>query len=193
MRFIAIILLLLSGCYTPVTHIGGVEKDEFLKTHFTPEAYEIAKDIPIVEGWIAPGLLAAGTNFWSSVGSFFIGCGVGAKVIVTQESMNADNAAEYVIHEYIHHFHDMTLDGDGYWINKNEFENAYLLCSMDSTYAGIVIMTEAYANHWVTNIFGLPDNSEYMAYAGARAHQQGGPAYLQHVYRRFLKPVGKKE
>lgn len=186
--FILLLVLLSPGCYTPITHIGGVEKDVFLKTHFTEEAYEIAKDIPLVEGHLAKGGLAAGTNFWSRVASFFIGCGIDRKAIVPKEYLSMDNADEHVIHEYIHHFHDMTLDGD-FWIDEEEFVEAYMRCSKDSRYAGITIMAERYGNHPITNIFGISERSEYIAFAGARAHVQGGPDYLERVFRRFLKPL----
>lgn len=190
MRCLIALSLLLVGCYTPITKIDGIEKDEFLRTHFTEEAYQIAKDIPIVEGWIAPNPLAAGTNFWSRIASFFLGCGINRKIILTSDCLD-NRAPEHVIHEYIHHFHDMTIDGD-LWIDEDEFMTAYTICATDTKYAGVVIMTERYANHPITNIFGISERAEYISYAGARAHIQGGPDYLERVYRKFLK-TEKKE
>lgn len=192
MRLLVILLIFLSGCYTPVTYIGGVDKDEFLKAHFTPEAYSVVKDIPVVVGWMAPTPLAAGTNFWSKVGSFFIGCGIDRKIVLPEKCLNDNNINEHVIHEFIHHFHDLTLDGNA-WLDESEFALAYYRCSTDLRYAGLVIMTEQYANIWLTNIFGISEYAEYIAYAGARAHHQGGPDYLENVYRKFLKPSGKKD
>lgn len=191
MRILFVILLLLSpGCYSNVTHIAGIEKDAFLKRHFTPEAYEVAKEIPIVESYLLSSSgLAAGTNFWSQVASFFMGCGIDRKIILGKEALGPDtDTEEHIIHEYIHHFHDMTLDGD-FWIDEEEFIEAYGRCAKDVKYAGVVIMAERYGSGFITNTFGISKMAEYMAYAGSRAHMQSGPHYLERVFKRFLKPL----
>ena len=198
MKYFAILLLLLSlsGCYTTVqqfdeekTHqslalYGNV--DNFLKCNFSPEAYEAIKDIPVVTT-DDKRALAAGTNFWSSVASFFMGCGVDRKVVIGEVFLEINTASQSLIHEYIHHLHDMTLDGEGNWINEEEFKLAYAACAKDTRYAGIVRMVEENANYFWTDHFGINDIAEHIAYTGAHVAGHNCPADLRRVFRKILR------
>jgi len=196
MKYLVIlfILLSLSGCYTTIKTVGTekdtVDIDSFLRLKFTPEAYEAIKDIPVVQSNI-PGFhggLAAGTNGWSSVASFFMGCGIDRKVIVCEHFLSDEDVYEHLIHEYIHHLHDLTLDSEGSWIDEEEFRTAYMDCAKNSTYAGIVRMVERHANDWFTNTFGINDIAEHIAYTGAHCALHNCPADLRRVYRKILRP-----
>ena len=198
MKYLVILFLLLSlsGCYTTIqqfdeekTHpslavYGNV--DNFLKCKFTPEAYEVIKDIPVVTTNDRRAL-AAGTNFWSSVASFFIGCGVDRKVVIGEVFLEIDTASQSLIHEYIHHLHNMTLDGDGSWIDEEEFKIAYAACSKNTRYAGIVRIVERDANYFWTNNFGINDIAEHVAYTGAHCALYNCPLDLRRVYRKILR------
>lgn len=199
MRLIVILLLLLSlsGCYTTINQFNEVDTheslavygnvDNFLKYHFTPEAYEAIKDIPLVTTSSSNGgALAAGTNFWSSVASFFMGCGIDRKVIVLDVMLGFNTAQNTLIHEYIHHLHDMTLDGDGEWIDEEEFRHAYAACARNTRYAGIVRMVEVNSDNFWTNNFGINDIAEHIAYTGAHCATHSCPSELLRVYRKIL-------
>jgi len=198
MKYLVILLLLLSlsGCYTTVqqfdeekTHkslalYGNV--DNFLKCNFSQAAYEAIKDIPVVTT-DDKRALAAGTNFWSSVASFFMGCGVDRKVVVGELFLEINTASQSLIHEYIHHLHDMTLDGEGDWIDEEEFKLAYAACAKDTRYAGIVRMVEESANYFWTDHFGINDIAEHIAYTGAHVAGHNCPADLRRVFRKILR------
>jgi hypothetical protein len=187
------LLLIFPGCYTPIkiaaTEAGPVNIDSFLRFKFTPEAYEAIKDIPVVQSHL-PGFhggLAAGTNGWSKLASFLMGCGIDRKVVVCEHFLADEDIYRHLIHEYVHHLHDMTLDGEGDWINEEEFRVAYAACAHDTRFAGIVIMVERNANNWFTNTFGINDLSEYIAYTGGHCALKNCPLDLRGVFRKIFR------
>lgn len=199
MRLISLILLLsLTGCYTtresfPEKHnslnVRGMSIQEVLKEHFTTEAYEVIKEINVVESHVlGDGALAAGTNFWSRVYSLAIGIGgVDRRVVLSSSAFNSPFVNKILVHEFIHHLHDMQLDGEGEWIDEKEFERAYEQTAHHWQYAGIVHTVERHANRWWTNIFGINANAEYIAYTGDHCAFDNCPSALGLVYRKILK------
>lgn len=199
MRLAAALLICLFsfGCSTPITRfdetnshksINGKTLGEILRRNFTDEAYEVIKDIPVVQSdWIADGGMAAGTNFWSKVAGIFVGIGTDRRVVLSPACLAEDTIEESIIHEYIHQLHDMQLDGEGNWIDEDEFLKAYEATARDHQYAGIVIMTERYANRWITNTFGISEHAEYIAFAGACIALQGCPWDLGKSFRKILR------
>ena len=64
----------------------------------------------------------------------------------------------------------------------------------DSKWAGLVHYTEPRANSFFTNVFGLGEMSEHVAYVGGRMAAQGsGPDYMWDVFRKVLKKPWQKQ
>jgi uncharacterized protein YceK len=197
MRFMLALMLLVTftGCSTTVerfapdhidSQVRNLTVQEVLQKHFTPEAYEAIKDIPLQENNSLRGALAGGTNFWSKVLGIFIGHGTDRAIAMNKNMIKDIEIQEHIVHEYIHQLHDMQLDGEGDWIDEKEFVRAYEQCSRDQVYAGIVHKTERAANHWITNVFGISEHAEYIAYTGAHCATHNCPSYLGAVYRNML-------
>jgi hypothetical protein len=195
---ILLLLLSLCGCYTTVNQmetptfnscVAGKSIDYILKKNFTDEAYQAIKDIPvIINNHLYASAMASGTNFWSRVAGLFLGCGVDRKIIITYQAASEDTIEETIIHEYIHQLHDMTLDGNGNWIDEIEFQQGYKACWNDKQFVEIVKLAELRANFWITNYFGIDYWSEYIAYVGARCCvTKSTPKYLGHVFRHILR------
>jgi uncharacterized protein YceK len=198
MRLLLTLLLLVSftGCSSTVErfapdHIDPAVRNltvqDVLKKHFTAEAYEAIKDIPLEENNSIGGALAAGTNFWSKVLGVFIGAGIDRSIQMNGRMVVDAEIQEHIVHEYIHQLHDMQLDGDGDWIDEKEFERRYEQLAHDQVYAGIVHKVERAANHWITNIFGISEHAEYIAYTGAHCATHNCPSYMGAVYRKMLR------
>lgn len=202
MRFIAIVLIiLLSGCagtreiddtsdYFSIQHLlehPNHQNIDKIKSHyFAPKAYEAIKPIPAIDGPAMSGY-SAGVNFWSNLASFLTCNGVGRKIIVPESSINMWGFSIF-IHEYIHHLDDMDRDGEGEFIDHEEFKKAYKMLSNDMKWAGLYIWAERLSNAMATSeIFGIGDYSEQIAYVGQHLIEKGGPDYMKYVYRKILK------
>lgn len=198
MKYISIILLLLfTGCYTtydivedklPLKQIGYEEHqtvDTILKYYFTKKAYEVIKDIPMIDG-VAKMPYVVGVNGWSIFASILVGNGYSRKVVMTDSSLKFWGVST-IIHEYIHHLDDMDRDGEAEWIDHDEFVKAYKRLGRDMRYAGIVHYVERKANHWFTNWFGIGEYAEYIAYTGGYIFQHNAPNYIKHVFRKILR------
>lgn len=194
---LCLLLLSTSGCYSTIERFDSTHPDvnvrnltpqEVMEKHFTPEACEALRDIPVVisDLQMGPGF-AAGTNFWSKLAGLFIGIGIDRKVSMSHDRAHDSEMERMLVHEYIHHLHDMQLDGDSIWIDEDEFVEAYKKCATDTRYAGIVHLTESLANRWVTNTFGISDAAEYIAYVGDICATRNSPEYLGRVFRKILK------
>lgn len=203
MRILIIIFLLsLTGCYSQVTEFDESynpsvmyrDLDTILKQEFTKEAYDKIKDIPLVIRSNGDGRgLAAGTNFWSKALSFFMGCGIDRKVILTKDSTTAQS----IIHEYVHQLHDMDIDGEFECINEEEFLREYRLASNPSTIYGrrfmrLVGNAERLSNSFITNTFGISYSSERIAYIADQLYYCYPPKIpvplarvYRHIFRRF--------
>lgn len=199
MRWLVMVLLVLflSGCYVqydnirdtlPVKQQNAIHHetvDTVLKHYFTDEAYAAIKEIPMVEG-AAYTPYVVGVNGWSVFVSVLIGNGYERKVIMTRGSLKSWGISS-IIHEYIHHLDDMDRDGEGEWIDHNEFIEAYKRLGRDMRYAGIVHYVEKKADHWFTNWFGVGEYSEYIAYTGGYIFNHDSPSYLKHTFRKILR------
>lgn len=197
-RFL-ILLLILIGCsgtrqitnlYDKLPKKEAARKeyktvDSFLKHTFTDAAYEKLKDIPLIDG---PAYTAyvSGVNIWSNIASFFTFNGVGRKVIIPKDKIKKWGI-KGLIHEYLHHLDDMTRDGEGNFINYDEFKKAYVRMSRDTFYAGIVIYTERQADRFFTNVFGIGHMSEHIAYSASHVYLHGGPDYFKKVFRKIFR------
>jgi hypothetical protein len=203
MKYIVALILLLSiGCSTPIERFDKLHSDvmvrgltvkKILQLRFTAEAYEAIKDIPVVESGRIKGALAGGTNFWSKVLGFFMGVGIDRVVVLSPQIANGPHVEQSIIHEYTHQLHDMQLDGEGDWIDEVEFERRYEQLAHDQVYAGIVHMVERRANYWITNVFGINDLSEYIAYTGAHCATHNCPDYIGAVFRKIYGKFQLKE
>jgi hypothetical protein len=156
-----------------------------LDHYFTKEAYRAIKGIPLIKGPAINGYVA-GVNFWSNLVSFLSLNGTGRKVIIPEE-MLANQGLPSIVHEYVHHLDDMDRDGEGDWIDHDEFLKAYKLMSIDMKWKGIALWSERLANSWITNTFGIGPMSEQIAYISQNIARGIGPDYMKHVYRKMLK------
>lgn len=201
MRHLVLFLALLffSGCVTQITDMNGVLRNEdfanpnnktldsILKTYFTDEAYEVLKDIPLYDGPIFGGVAyAAGTTFLSSVPPFFYGI-FGRAVIMRRSCLCTNWGIANIIHEYIHHLDEMTLEGVANFIDRDEFEAAYIELANNQRYAGIPLFVEQYANKWFTNTFGISQYSEYIAYVGQVIYNRSCTPRMRAVYSKILR------
>lgn len=187
------LLVLLAGC--SVTEIAGRNVEDIKRQHFTPEAYEAIKDIPLESG----GFTAyAVVNFWSNVASLLTGHGLGRAVIINESalaqaaSVNSSNVDVWIVHEYIHHLDDMGRDGEdgvpvGGWINIEEFVAAYAAIAGTSKDGLLYYQVEKMQDNWWTNNFGVGENSERIAYVGGLLTRQRSAPALEKVYRKVLR------
>jgi uncharacterized protein YceK len=196
--YLLLVCVLLGGCssFRSYTEIGPLmpkeerkeqseDLDSFLRHHFTDKAYEALKDIPLIDGpSVTP--YAAGVNFWSNAVSLFTLNGVGRKVVCSKEHLS-QMGKEILLHEYLHHLDDLTRDGDGDFIDLNEFEEAYKRMAKDKLWAGVVIYSEVLSNNWWTLNFGIGHLSEPIAYSGSKIVTLGGPDYFIRVFRKVFR------
>lgn len=192
-------LLLLSGCFTPVTdlesHLPKYEYslrpehktiDSVLKYYFTDEAYEEIKDIPFgYNKFLHSEGFAPGTSIYSSIWSVLTGNGLGRKVVFSPNGVSIG----LIIHEYMHHLDDITRDGDGNFILVEDFEAAYrtLKTSNDPTYNDIYPTVEKLADNKITDWFGVGYLSEHIAYMSYYAYLNTCPWYIGKVYSKVLR------
>jgi len=202
MRYGAILLVFLIGCagHRNITNLSTILPDDevgpayhvtvdsVLRHYFTEEAYEVIKDIPLVNG---PGGYAAGTTFLSNVLSVITGNGFGRKVILPVWRIRNVFGVEGIIHEYIHHLDDMCRDGELDLFDLEAFRAAYLLLERDFKHAWIAInANRGYGGYpWFYHVFfSMGDLSERVAYAGSQMGRTGlGPDYMKAVFGRILR------
>ncbi len=199
MKKFILAITLLAGCATPVVDFGyNLNVDDILREHFTDEAYEAVKDIPVVDGFVMDGgAYAAGVNFWSNFASIVTFNGYGRKVIVDLDLLiaNAANSLvpsrifiqRYIIHEYIHHLDDMTRDGEADFIDLDEFADGYIDCYGHLRYHGIYRVVEIQAAKYLMDVFGIGDMAEHVAYTGETIAFQGCPESLGYAFRKILR------
>lgn len=167
--------------------------DEMLKKVFTDEAYNAIKDIEVVEGPCSKAYVS-GANFWGSLSAFFTGVGFGRKVIIDSDEFGGDDQltnGQMLIHEFIHHLDDMTRDGELDLISIDEFIEGYNSCVGHPQYHGIIGYVESRANKTVTDVFGIGDYAEHIAYCGELISRQGCPDKLGYAFRKILRKYGK--
>lgn len=203
MRVLLFVLVLLCGCATPMNNLVDlIETKHIEKQHltvdatkeyyFTKEAQEFIKDIPCVDGFTVSGSYVVGVNFWSTIAGVLSGSGYSRKCVISKRSLR-NIGPEAIIHEYIHHIDDISRDDDLNLINIDDFRRAYIRMASDSMWAGLVIYAERRANKFITDVFGIGDLSERIAYVGGRmAKQQSGPKYMWTVFERILKRHERK-
>jgi len=195
------ILLFCLGCTTPIEDLSeygfDIKVDEVLRTHFTAAAYEVIKDIPMVDGFTSfGGGYAAGTNFWSTFASITTFNGYGRKVIFDIDKLVALALDSHIpdevyiqraiIHEYIHHLDDIGRDGGEVLIDLNEFASGFMACYGHQQYHGIYLVVESQSSRMFMNTFGIGDLGEHIAYTADMISFQGCPDELGYAYRRVL-------
>jgi len=155
--------------------------DKVLKHYFTPAAYAVIKDIPLIDG-PAVGGYAAGVNTWANLASLISFNGYGRKVILPSDSIKYHGVGG-IIHEYIHHIDDMCRDGDLKLLDLDEFKWAYLLMAYDRQYAGIVRYAERGASRvWGVDFFGIGEMSEHIGYVAQHIATHDAPHYMKWVF-----------
>ena len=199
---LVVLLVALSGCYTPVISLDGYIPDKEVavyptvdslrKAKYMENAYRAIKDIPVVDG-LSFNTFAAGTSVGSAIASFLTLSGTGRKVVLDKEQIY-EHGYVAIVHEDIHHLDDMDRDGISNWINHDVFLQAYKLLAKDYRYKGIQLWCETVANDWVTNTFGVGPYAEHIAYLGMFLSQgKPAPEYLKAVFARILKVSYYKE
>lgn len=198
MRAFLLLLILMSGCASTKLNdisqyltkeqaaICGNTVDDIKKYYFTDEAYEAIKDIPVEIGFASGAAYAAGTTPLSSIGQFITGHGFGRKIIVSESRLHKD-IYQLLIHEFTHHLDDMTRDGEANFISLEEFLEAYKNCFGHRVYHGIVLFVEREANKPFTNIFGMGEYAEHIAYTSMIIANQGCPPDLSFAFRKILR------
>lgn len=227
MRHLAILIVLLfSGCNSQITNIGpllpkedmpvdfitpqGERKifrdynrtiDSFLRYHFTDKAYSVLKDIPVIDG-ICYKPYAGGVNFWSNLISLICFNGIGRKIIIEKEMIKTFGE-DGLKHEFVHQLDDMDRDGEGEWIDHDEFRKAYDKLSGDYKllktdnnkhikiykYASVINYIEKQSNDWITNTFGIGDMSEHIAYSTRFLFSGAAPDYFKRVFRKIFREL----
>lgn len=189
-----------SGC--GVTEIAGRSVEDIKREHFTPEAYEQIKDIPLHYG--GPHAYAV-VNFWSNLASILTGHGWGRKVIINEDKLadvaHSDSAVDaWLTHEFMHHLDDMSRDGEdgvpeGGWVNIEEFWLAYqaLQDPANKMQHGLLHyqVEKMQSNFWTDN-FGMGEHSERIAYVGGLLVKQRATPALERVYRKVLRKYAQE-
>jgi hypothetical protein len=195
---IAILVLVLSGCAIPFDSLEGrIDEDLYvgpnravstMKSHyFTEQAQEAIRDIPCVFGATVGGSYVVGANFWGTFIGILSGSGYSRKNVMSKSSL-LRFGPEAVLHEYIHHLDSIGRYGGIEFINLEEFKEAYIRMATDQRWAGLVHYAEPRANDTFTDMFGIGEMSEHIAYVGGKmAAQGGGPDYMWDVFRKVLK------
>lgn len=200
MRAALLFLILLCGCASEITSLDGylkpkqVEKyktvDNLKRHFFTDEAYEAIKDIPAIHGYSGHGW-APGVNIWTNIGSFLTLTGVGRRVI-TPPARTLMHGYKIFVHEYIHHLDDMDRDGEGDWIDHEEFRKAYTKMANNPEYFERIGWIEGLANRWYTDLFGVGFMSEHIAYSADYLFMYGGPDYMWDVFKKILRGANER-
>jgi len=197
-KWFFILLTLCSGCASSrtINSFDGLKKpsafadyknlDAILRHHFTPEAKETLRDIPVIR-MPTPEPYVAGVNVWSNLISLLGFHGWGRKVILPLDEIYRPTALRALIHEYIHQLDDMDRDGISEWINHENFASALKRMQADEKYSKRTTELLSFADRWVTNAFGIGENSEAIAYVGSWLVLEGGPDYMWEVFKKILK------
>lgn len=210
MKYLWLFAILLSGCYTPVTQMpdvvnqrqqeefirSGVTRtetiDEFLRQILTDEAYQAVKDIPIVTGPLFGTGLASGTSGSSKFISLFMFADCDRRAVLSEVGLR-EYGLEGVIHELLHHLDDLTRDGDGDFIDVEEFLTGYEACARSHQYHGIYRFVEnKNPDAWLTNMFGVGKHAERIAFCGQLFWKQGGPPELEYAFRKIFRKFRDK-
>jgi hypothetical protein len=205
-RGLLLALVLLSGCMaTEITDLsnnltekdiakyGGSSVDHLKRYFFTDEAYEAIKDIPIKESSWVRGY-AGGTTFLSTVIDVFTLNGPGRQVLLSPKMLDKKNHVElHILHELIHHLDDMGRDGEKEFINLKEFDRAYRTMYGHYKFHGLLAWTERHANHWWTDLFGIGEYSEHIAYSGSKIAFQGTTIAMRKAFSRILRHGNKND
>lgn len=197
MRYLLLLLVLVTGCTTTINEIPNQpcdsvlsnfkSVDDVIKLHLTPAAYAAVRGIPVVRGrTFAP--FVSGVNFWSNLGSFVLFNGIGRKIIVDSDDLRGGRGLKTIIHEYIHHIDDMDRDGLHDLIDHREFIVAFFRMKNDPEYSGDAKSISRRADAFITNVFGIGPYSEEIAYTAGRLVMNGGPPYMWYVFRKILIP-----
>jgi hypothetical protein len=209
MKYAVFSLVLLSGCYSPITQLDEVVNqrqeaefqktslprnttlDRFLQELFTDEAYAAVKDIPIVTGPLFGTGLASGTSVPSMFISTFMFADWDRRAVLSETGIK-EYGLEGVIHELLHHLDDMTRDGEANFIDVDEFLAGYQVCAGDMKYHGICRFVEnRNPDGWIS-IFGVGDHAERLAFCGQLFWKQGGPESLEYAFRRIFRKFQQK-
>jgi hypothetical protein len=212
MKYLAILLLYLAVSsyhiiklheYLPekerVVHHETV--DAVLKHYFTDKAYEALKDIPVLDGPAIAGSYVGGANFWGTLASFISFNGLERNIIIHSEALKIWGIRSF-LHECVHHLDDMTRDGEGDFINIEEFleefhklETRYVLAQGAGQYhlkmypyVGDYKIICEQADRFVTNVFGIGEHSELIAYAAQYLKKhKNWPSSYKRVFRKVFK------
>lgn len=212
MKYLLLVLLLMCGCATHIESLDGMLRDEevapqhmtvdaIYKHYLTDEAYGAAKDIKVYES-IALNSHIVGTGCITSLLGIHSGIWPGDRAIILpydryryteDEKKDPDfkysvGIVETILHEIIHHLDDMTRDGEGNFIDYQEFEEARRRLASDyPRWVGIYLYVERKANNFWTDTFGIGRHAEHIAYCGEHVAIKDGPLYLKRVYRKILR------
>ena len=191
-RFVLWGFIAAGSFYTGCANTNNVTKltstqsiDEVRQSRLTLEAYEKVKDIEIVRGYVLKNYngYAVGANFFSRIGSFFTGNGLGRKTIL---SLKKDFDEGTLIHEDLHH-----LDSKG-MIDHSDWQEAYdrLRQEKSEYYLNLVERVERRVGSYepVYWIFGVSKTSELLAHLGVEiANGALCPDYMKDVYRKIFR------
>lgn len=198
-KFLFLIVILLNGCASsnfitkltpPGLHNGQSPDhslcnyssiDDLKKKHFTKDAYEAIKNIPTIDGNIISPFVS-GVNLWSNIASFILFNGIGPKVIVSKQNISRN----ILIHEYTHHLDYLDRAKIGEFINRKEFEIAFLKMMKDPVYKQKMKHIRRKSNKFITNVFGIGTWSEEIAYVSSFLIEEGGPEYMWKVFSKIL-------
>jgi len=192
------ILLLSSGCastrtistFNDIPDIAGLSNyaspRDFLDKNFVPEAVQALKDIPLIRA-ATPRPYVAGVNFWSHAVSLLGLHGWGRKIVFPLDRFYQGSADETLLHEYVHHLDDMDRDGIAEFIDHQEFEKAFKALLLHPDYGSKAREIAEQSDHWITNIFGIGEWSEIIAYTAEWLYDDGGPQFMWDVFRNMLK------
>jgi len=196
MRVLIVLLLLLSGCVTPLNNLEHlspkntpayqISVDSIKYHYFTPEARKYIRDIPCIDGNTIGGSFVVGANFWGTLAGIFTLNGFAPKNVMDVDGIKI-RGVEDIIHEYIHHLDASGREGRKLFIDIEEFKRAFRRMGRDQKWAGLAYYADDKASWWFTKVFGIGNWSEQIAYvAGRMAAQWSGPEYMWWVFRRVF-------
>jgi hypothetical protein len=198
-RVLIILLIFLAGCASTreitdtrpylseqeLKNPNHVTVDKIKRHYFTDKAYEAIKNIPAIDGPAASGY-SAGVNFWTNIASFITCNGVGRKIITPEKSMHQWGVA-LLIHEYTHHLDDIDRDGEGEFIDHEEFKKMFIIMAHDMQRRGLAMWAEKQNDMMASEFFGVGHMSEQIAYLAQYLALNDGPDYMKYVFRKILR------
>jgi len=185
-----------TGCATHITKINHIipisqrraphheTVDSALQYYFTDEAYDAVKGIPSIDGITFGGSYVAGVNVWTSLLAVVTRLGLGRKVVINMKGLK-NNGVYLLAHEYFHHIDDMTRDGDIDLVSVEEFKPAW--ARFKKEYPSRAAYVNKFADRILTDLFGVGEYSEQMAYTLNHTLKYGGPQYMKYVYRKVIR------